>query len=69
MEFAVDLLSALRKAERVVVFTGVGGGSAESGIPTFRDALTGLWEQYKAGDLGTGRCSCGSLSHQTVSAA
>lgn len=31
----------LRSAQRVVVFTGA-GASAESGIPTFRDALTGL---------------------------
>ncbi|MDA8232386.1 MAG: NAD-dependent deacylase [Magnetospirillum sp.] len=52
MEFAEDLLSALREAERVVVFTGA-GVSAESGIPTFRDALTGLWEQYKAEELAT----------------
>jgi NAD-dependent SIR2 family protein deacetylase len=33
----------LRAAKHVVVFTGA-GASAESGIPTFRDALTGLWE-------------------------
>ena len=30
----------LRDAQHVVVFTGA-GVSAESGIPTFRDALTG----------------------------
>lgn len=35
----------LRNAQHVVVFTGA-GGSAESGIPTFRDALTGLWERF-----------------------
>ena len=29
------------RAQRVVVFTGA-GISAESGVPTFRDALTGL---------------------------
>lgn len=34
----------LREAKRVVVFTGA-GVSAESGIPTFRDA-GGLWEQF-----------------------
>ena len=27
--------------------------SAESGIPTFRDALTGLWERFDATDLAT----------------
>jgi NAD-dependent deacetylase len=30
---------------RVVAFTGA-GISAESGIPTFRDKMTGLWEKY-----------------------
>jgi NAD-dependent deacetylase len=34
----------IRRHERVVVLTGA-GISAESGIPTFRDA-NGLWEQY-----------------------
>jgi len=33
----------LRRAESVVVFTGA-GMSKESGIPTFRDALEGLWK-------------------------
>lgn len=32
----------LREAKHVVVFSGA-GASAESGIPTFRDALSGLW--------------------------
>ena len=27
--------------------------SAESGIPTFRDALTGLWERFDAADLAS----------------
>src|SRR5689334_21321497 len=40
------------RAERVVVFTGA-GVSAESGIPTFRDSLTGLWERFDAGSLAT----------------
>ena len=43
---------ALRSARRVVVLTGA-GVSAESGIPTFRDALTGLWENYDAQALAT----------------
>jgi len=42
----------LRKAQRVVVFTGA-GISSESGIPTFRDAMTGLWAQYDAEELAT----------------
>ena len=40
-----DLIEALRDAERVVALTG-SGISAESGIPTFREAQTGLWERY-----------------------
>jgi NAD-dependent SIR2 family protein deacetylase len=38
--------------KHVVIFTGA-GVSAESGIPTFRDALTGLWERFDAEDLAT----------------
>ncbi len=37
-----DLLVKLREAERLAVLTGA-GVSAESGVPTFRDAQTGLW--------------------------
>ena len=49
----IQALSAvLRSARRVVVLTGA-GVSAESGIPTFRDALTGLWENYDAQALAT----------------
>jgi NAD-dependent deacetylase len=36
----------------VAVFTGA-GISAESGVPTFRDALTGLWERFDAQSLAT----------------
>jgi NAD-dependent deacetylase len=36
---------ALAQARHVVALTGA-GVSAESGIPTFRDALTGLWARY-----------------------
>jgi len=35
-----------------MVLTGA-GISAESGVPTFRDALTGLWEQFDAEQLAT----------------
>lgn len=47
-----QLIVALRRAKHVVVFTGA-GVSAESGIPTFRDSLTGLWERFNAEDLAT----------------
>lgn len=35
----------LSSARRVVCLTGA-GASAESGVPTFRDARTGLWARY-----------------------
>jgi len=50
--FPGNLLVRLHDARRVVVLTGA-GISAESGIPTFRDALTGLWARYRAEDLAT----------------
>ena len=43
---------ALRAAEYVCVLTGA-GTSAESGIPPFRDALTGHWAQYTPQQLAT----------------
>ena len=42
----------LEHATSVAVLTGA-GISAESGIPTFRDALTGLWERFRPEDLAT----------------
>jgi NAD-dependent protein deacetylase/lipoamidase len=39
-------------ARRLAVLTGA-GISAESGIPTFRDAQTGLWAQYDPMQLAT----------------
>ena len=43
---------ALRRARHVCVLTGA-GISAESGIPTFRDALTGLWANFSPEELAT----------------
>ncbi|MEU4563287.1 NAD-dependent deacylase [Actinoplanes sp. NPDC023936] len=48
----VQAAKLLGDARRVVVFTGA-GISAESGVPTFRDALTGLWERFDAQALAT----------------
>jgi len=42
----------LRTATRIAVLTGA-GISAESGIPTFRDAMTGLWAQFRPEELAT----------------
>jgi len=49
-----ELIEKLRAAKRVAVLTGA-GVSAESGVPTFRDAQTGLWAQYSPEDLATPR--------------
>jgi NAD-dependent deacetylase len=47
-----DLARALRAAQRVAVLTGA-GVSAESGVPTFRDAQTGLWARFDPRELAT----------------
>jgi NAD-dependent deacetylase len=47
-----DAAAALKKARHVCVLTGA-GISAESGIPTFRDALTGLWSKFSPEELAT----------------
>ena len=46
------MLLAIRGAERLVALTGA-GVSKESGIPTFREAQTGLWAQYDPTELAT----------------
>jgi len=46
------MLAALRAARRIAVLTGA-GASAESGIPTFRDAQTGLWARFRPEELAT----------------
>jgi NAD-dependent deacetylase len=51
-EFRSELIERLRAAQRVAVLTGA-GVSAESGLPTFRDALTGLRARYRPEDLAT----------------
>jgi NAD-dependent deacetylase len=47
-----ELITALQNAKRVTVLTGA-GVSAESGIPTFREALTGLWANYNPEELAS----------------
>lgn len=42
----------LAKAKHIAVLTGA-GISAESGIPTFRDALTGLWARFDPAQLAS----------------
>lgn len=52
MEIPVELIQTLRKSKHLAVLTGA-GISAESGIPTFREAQTGLWAQYNPEELAT----------------
>lgn len=47
-----ELIDRLRNAQSVAALTG-SGISAESGVPTFRDAQTGLWSQFRPEDLAT----------------
>jgi NAD-dependent deacetylase len=47
-----ELSAALKRAKHVAVLTGA-GVSAESGVPTFRDAQTGLWAKFRPEDLAT----------------
>lgn len=52
VEVPAGLVLALRAARAVAVLTGA-GVSAESGVPTFRDAQTGLWARFRPTDLAT----------------
>ncbi|MBK6009124.1 NAD-dependent deacylase [Ramlibacter ginsenosidimutans] len=42
----------VRDARRIVLLSGA-GMSAESGVPTFRDAQTGLWARFRPEELAT----------------
>jgi NAD-dependent protein deacetylase/lipoamidase len=46
------LVERLRAARAIAVLTGA-GVSAESGVPTFRDAQTGLWATFDPQELAT----------------
>jgi len=46
------LVELLQQTSSVTVLTGA-GVSAESGVPTFREAQTGLWSQYDPQELAT----------------
>jgi NAD-dependent deacetylase len=47
-------VAALKAAKNIVFFTGA-GISAESGIPTFRDNLTGVWSTHDPEKLETAK--------------
>jgi NAD-dependent deacetylase len=46
------LIEVLQSSRHVCVLTG-SGISAESGVPTFREAQTGLWEKFDPHELAT----------------
>jgi NAD-dependent deacetylase len=52
VDLPAGLVAALRQARRVAALTGA-GVSAESDVPTFRDAQGGLWASFKPEDLAT----------------
>ncbi len=52
MEIPNELVDLLQTAVSVTVLTGA-GISAESGVPTFRDAQTGLWAKYDPQELAS----------------
>ena len=52
MKLPAGLITALKNADKALVLTGA-GMSAESGVPTFRDAQSGLWKKYRPEDLAT----------------
>ena len=52
MKLPEALIATLNKANKALILTGA-GMSAESGVPTFRDAQTGLWEKFRPQDLAT----------------
>ena len=53
MDSLTEAVSAwIAEARHIAVLTGA-GMSAESGVPTFRDAQTGLWAQFDPQDLAT----------------
>ncbi len=52
MKIPAELIAQLAAAKSVTVLTGA-GVSAESGVPTFRDAQTGLWAKFRPEDLAT----------------
>jgi NAD-dependent deacetylase len=52
MDIPDQLIATLRAARHVMVLTGA-GVSAESGLATFRDPLTGLWERFNPQELAT----------------
>ncbi len=52
MSINPEIIHLLKTAQHVAILTGA-GVSAESGVPTFRDAFSGLWEDFDPTELAT----------------
>lgn len=52
LDIPKELIEILKSANSVAVLTG-SGISAESGVPTFREAQTGLWAKFDPTELAT----------------
>lgn len=52
IDIPIGLITTLRSARYLTVLTGA-GISAESNIPTFREAQSGLWARYNPQELAT----------------
>lgn len=52
LRIADELVELLQSKPATLVVTGA-GVSAESGIPTFRDAMSGMWARYRPEELAT----------------
>jgi len=52
MNIPPQLIRIMQQSDHIAILTGA-GTSAESGVPTFRDAQTGLWAQYDPMELAT----------------
>ncbi|MDX2427982.1 MAG: NAD-dependent deacylase [Xanthomonadales bacterium] len=52
MKIPSGLITTLQNANKILVLTGA-GMSAESGVPTFRDAQSGLWSKFRPEELAT----------------
>lgn len=48
----LEIVKALKAAKEIVIFTGA-GISADSGIPTFRDGATGLWNNIDPNEVAS----------------
>lgn len=51
-EIPAAVIEILRDAKNILVLTG-SGVSAESGVPTFREAQSGLWSEFDPQELAT----------------